>query len=69
MTSQGKGCNISNINQKILSVMPFIVPPIELQNQFAAKIKMIEEQKKYIESSVTDLQTLLASRMDYWFND
>lgn len=69
MTSQGKGCNISNINQKILSVMPFIVPPIEIQNQFAAKIKKIEAQKESIESSITDLQTLLASRMDYWFND
>lgn len=69
MISQGKGCNISNINQKILSAMPFMVPPIELQNQFAAKIKTIEEQKTRIDSSLTDLQTLLANRMDYWFND
>lgn len=69
ITSQGKGCNISNINQKILSAMPFIVPPIELQHQFAAKIKMIEVQKRRIDSSLIDLQTLLASRTDYWFND
>lgn len=69
MTSQGKGCNMSNINQKILSAMPFIVPPIELQDQFAAKIKMIEEQKNLINSSIADLQILLASRMDYWFNN
>lgn len=46
-----------------------LVPPIELQNEFAAKIEAIEEQKKLIESSIADLQTLLASRMDYWFND
>lgn len=69
MTSQGKGCNISNINQKLLSAMPFIVPPIELQDQFAAKIKMIEEQKNLINSSIADSQILLASRMDYWFNN
>ena len=58
-----------NINCGIIASVPLILPPIELQNQFAVKIKMIEEQKKRIDSSLTDLQTLLASRMDYWFND
>lgn len=61
--------NQANINSKEMAAIPFLVPPIELQNQFAAKIKIIEEQKKCIESSIADLQTLLASRMDYWFND
>lgn len=61
--------NQANINSKEMAAIPFLVPPIELQNQFAAKIKMIEEQKKLIDSSLTDLQTLLASRMDYWFNE
>lgn len=69
ITSQGRGCNISNLNQKILSGIPLILPPIQLQNEFAAKIEAIEEQKKLIESSIADLETLLASRMDYWFND
>lgn len=61
--------NQANINSKEMAAIPLLVPPIELQNQFATKIKMIEEQKKCIDSSLTDLQTLLASRMDYWFND
>ena len=61
--------NQANINSKEMAAIPFLVPPIELQNQFAAKIKTIEEQKTRIDSSLTDLQTLLASRMDYWFND
>lgn len=61
--------NQANINSKEMAAIPFLVPPIELQNQFATKIKMIEEQKRRIDSSLTDLQTLLASRMDYWFND
>lgn len=29
----------------------------------------IEEQKKLVKASIADLETLLASRMDYWFND
>lgn len=69
ITSQGRGCNISNLNQKILSGIPLILPPIQLQNEFAAKVEAIERQKRLIEPSITDLETLLASRMDYWFND
>lgn len=61
--------NQANINSKEMAAIPFLVPSIELQNQFATKIKMIDEQKRRIDSSLTDLQTLLASRMDYWFND
>lgn len=60
--------NQANINSKEMASIPFMVPPIELQNEFAAKIDAIEEQKRLIESSIADLETLLASRMDYWFN-
>lgn len=69
ITSQGRGCNISNLNQKILSGIPLILPPLSLQNEFAKKIEAIEKQKRLIKSSIKDLETLLASRMDYWFND
>lgn len=61
--------NQANINSKEMASIPFMVPPIELQNDFAEKIEAIEEQKRLIESSIADLETLLASRMDYWFND
>lgn len=69
ITSQGRGCNISNLNQKILSDIPLILPPLSLQNEFAKKIEAIEKQKRLIESLIADLETLLASRMDYWFNE
>lgn len=57
---------ISNNSLKSINIP---VPPIQLQNKFAVKIEAIEEQKRLIESSIADLETLLASRMDYWFND
>lgn len=56
-------------NLSFIRNLPIILPPISLQNEFAIKIEAIEEQKKCIDSSLADLQTLLASRMDYWFND
>ena len=45
------------------------LPPLELQNQFASQIEAIERQKADVEANIAELQTLLDSRMDYWFND
>lgn len=44
------------------------VPPLELQQQFARRIEAIEARKKAVEKTISTLQTLLDSRMDYWFN-
>lgn len=44
------------------------IPPLSLQQQFAAKVEAIEAQKATVEKSIAELQTLLDSRMDYWFN-
>ena len=45
------------------------LPPLALQNQFASQIEAIERQKAEVEATIAELQTLLDSRMDYWFND
>ena len=55
--------NLSHIEQ-----FPIILPPLSLQEQFAARIEQIEVQKKAVEQTIAELQTLLDSRMDYWFN-
>ena len=68
ITNSGRGCNISNLNQKILSSLPIIHPPLSLQQEFAKRIELIEKQKVQISSTIKDLETLLASRMQYWFD-
>ena len=45
-----------------------VLPPLPLQQSFAARIIAIEQQKQRISSSIKDLETLLASRMQYWFD-
>lgn len=55
--------NLTHIEQ-----FPIITPPLELQERFVAQIELIEKQKETIEASIVELQTLLDSRMDYWFN-
>lgn len=44
-----------------------ILPPLPLQHLFAQRIEQIERQRSAVQKSITDLETLLASRMQYWF--
>jgi restriction modification system DNA specificity domain protein len=44
------------------------IPPLSLQQSFAQKIEQIEQQKAAIQKTITDLETLLAARMQYWFD-
>lgn len=68
LTQSGRGCNISNVNQKILNSTDIIIPPLSNQELFIQRIELIEKQKAEIQSTIADLETLLASRMQYWFD-
>lgn len=67
--SVATGIAQKTVSLKALRTFPLFLPPLALQEQFAERIEAIEEQKKLVEASIADLETLLASRMDYWFND
>ena len=58
-----------NISQAIIKSTKIILPPISMQEEFSVRVEAIEGQKRVIESTISDLEVLLASRMDYWFND
>lgn len=64
----GKGAAIPQLTVPMVKDLLLPVPPLELQEKFAARIEQIEEQKKFVEQTIAELQTLLDSRMDYWFN-
>ena len=57
-----------NINAKQYSDLQIPLPPLSLQQDFAKRIELIEQQKAQISSTIKDLETLLASRMQYWFD-
>lgn len=67
LTCGGRGCNIQNINQENLGKQPVILPPLSLQQSFAAKIEAIEKQKERISQSIKEVQTLFDSRMEVYF--
>lgn len=63
-----RGTGLQNIGSvKIIKVMKFGLPPLPLQHLFAQRIEQIEHQKSAVAKAITDLETLLASRMQYWF--
>lgn len=62
------GGNQKNLNLSLIKNYSIILPPLALQEQFAVRIEQIETQKANVEATIAEMQTLLDSRMDYWFN-
>ncbi|GAA0122292.1 restriction endonuclease subunit S [Clostridium faecium] len=57
-----------NINLKILGGLKVIVPPIELQNQFADFVKQVDKLKFEMEKSLKELEDNFNSLMQKAFN-
>lgn len=62
------GAAITRLTLKKIARIRIVVPPLDLQTAFAAKIEFIEHQKDLIMKSIAETETLFNSRMDYWFN-
>ena len=62
-----QGGNQANLNLKLVSLIPIILPPLSLQQEFASKIESIDKQKELIRKSIEEVEMLFNSRMDYYF--
>ena len=58
----------AHVNIKDFKKFTIPIPPLSLQQTFAQRIELIEKQKAEIKSTIANLETLLASRMLYWFD-
>ena len=68
LKAMGKGAvNQSNINSKELQSIRIPLPPLSLQQTFAAKIEAIEQQKTRISQSIAEAQKLFDYTMDKYF--
>ena len=68
ISSLTRGIALKQINMSDLRKIQVILPPLPLQHSFAQKIEQIEQQKAAIQKTITDLEPLLAARMQYWFD-
>lgn len=57
-----------NINAKQYGHLLICVPPLSLQQEFAAKVGAIEAMKAKVRQSLKEAETLFNERMDYYFN-
>ena len=58
---------VNNLNSSLVRKVYVSIPPLPLQHLFAQRIEQIEHQKSEVTKAITDLETLLASRMQHWF--
>ena len=68
LESQAPESAQKNINLQILSDLKIIVPPIELQNQFAAFVKQTDKSKLAIQKNLEKLEILRKSLMQKYFD-
>ena len=59
---------INQITVKMLNSVLIPLPPLSLQQEFAAKIEAIEAMKAKVRQSLKEAETLFNERMDYYFN-
>lgn len=62
-----RGIALKQINMKDVRDIPLCLPPLSLQRLFAQRIEQIEREKSEVQKSIQNLETLQASRMQYWF--
>lgn len=69
LTTKAKGAvNQANISAKELKLFPIPLPPLPLQQSFAARIAAIDSQRERLAASIRELETLLACRMETLLN-
>ena len=63
----GRGANIQNLNQQILAALDIPLPPIKLQQAFAAFVEQVDKSKLAIQQSLEKLETLKKALMQQYF--
>jgi len=65
--SEKVGVAQQNVGAKSLAKMPIKIPPIELQNQFAAFVAQVDKSKVAVQKALDETQTLFDSLMQEYF--
>ena len=62
------GFKVTHIKTNDIARFPIPLPPLALQQEFASRVEAIEGAKAELNAQIAEMQTLLAARMDYWFD-
>lgn len=58
LMDKARGITMPNLNKTIIASIPIFLPPLDLQNQFAEKIALIEQQKELAKQSLAESENL-----------
>lgn len=64
---QGRGANIANLNQGMLAALNIIIPPLSLQQDFAAFVEQVNQMKDETTRTLEQLRTLYDSLAQDYF--
>ena len=56
----GRGANIQNLNQQILASLDIPLPPLELQEQFAAFVAQVDKSKVVVQKEIKQLMAVIS---------
>ncbi|MBQ5550363.1 MAG: hypothetical protein IIT32_04830, partial [Bacteroidales bacterium] len=62
-----RGIGVPDLHLNQIGIFDIILPPLSLQQTFAAKIEAIEQQKARISQSIAEAQKLFDYTMDKYF--
>lgn len=68
LNRRGNGVTFKEISKKIVEEFPLILPPLNLQQEFASQIQVIDRQKDLVQDQLSDAEQLMAERMQYYFS-
>ena len=68
LNRRGNGVTFKEISKKIVEEFPLILPPLNMQQEFASQIHVIDKQKDLIQAQLSDAEQLMAERMQYYFS-
>lgn len=68
LLGNARGATMLNLNSTVIEGISIPLPPLSLQQEFAAKIEAIEAMKTKVRQSIKEAETLFNERMDYYFN-
>ena len=67
LRDMAKGGNQPNLNIGIIKNFPVLKPPIELQNDFAAFVERVDQQKQTVQQSLDKLELMKKALMQEYF--
>lgn len=68
LNSKGTGTTFKELSKSAAEKIKVPIPPLDLQNQFAAFVQQIDKSKFVVKQQITDLQELLDSKMQEYFS-